>query len=81
MGIDKEIESLELEFEDTCELYDESAVKEKVGEIRNGQEIIKIEISSAIFIYREYIETKELLVDVIPFHHIRRCSVVLKNNE
>jgi hypothetical protein len=66
MGINKEIESIEIDFNDPYELNGESVVKEIVGAVKNDQEIIKIEVSSAIFIHREYIESKYVIVDVIP---------------
>ncbi len=79
MGIEKEIESIEIDFEDPYELYGESVVKEIVGAVKNGQEIVKIEVSSAIFIHRELIESKYIIVDIIPFHQIRRCAAILKD--
>ncbi|MGB9201386.1 hypothetical protein [Methanobacterium sp.] len=79
MGINKEIESIEIDFNDPYELNGESVVKEIVGAVKNDQEIIKIEVSSAIFIHREYIESKYIIVDVIPFHQIRRCAAMLKD--
>ncbi len=79
MGINKEIESIEIDFNDPYELNGESVVKEIVGAVKNDQEIIKIEVSSAIFIHREYIESKYVIVDVIPFHQIRRCAAMLKD--
>lgn len=79
MGINKEIESIEIDFNDLYELNGESVVKEIVGAVKNDQEIIKIEVSSAIFIHREYIESKYVIVDVIPFHQIRRCAAMLKD--
>lgn len=81
MVIEKEIQSLELDFEDSYELYGQSVLKEIVGAVKNDQEIVKIEVSSAIFIYREYIETKYITVDVIPFHQVRRCAALLKDEE
>ena len=79
MGINREIESIEIDFNDPYELNGESVVKEIVGAVRNDQEIIKIEVSTAIFIHREYIESKYVIVDVIPFHQIRRCAAMLKD--
>jgi hypothetical protein len=79
MGINKEIESIEIDFNDPYELNGESVVKEIVGAVKNDQEIIKIEVTSAIFIHREYIESKYVIVDVIPFHQIRRCAAMLKD--
>jgi hypothetical protein len=79
MGINKEIESIEIDFNDPYELNGESVVKEIVGAVKNDQEIIKIEVSTAIFIHREYIESKYVIVDVIPFHQIRRCATMLKD--
>jgi hypothetical protein len=79
MGINKEIESIEIDFNDPYELNGESVVKEIVGAVKNDQEIIKIEVSTAIFIHREYIESKYVIVDVIPFHQIRRCAAMLKD--
>ncbi|MGB7970074.1 MAG: hypothetical protein WCF28_10955 [Methanobacterium sp.] len=79
MGINKEIESIEIDINDLYELNGESVVKEIVGAVKNDQEIIKIEVSSAIFIHREYIESKYVIVDVIPFHQIRRCAAMLKD--
>ena len=79
MGIKREIESIEIDFNDPYELNGESVVKEIVGAVKNEQEIIKIEVSTAIFIHREYIESKYVIVDVIPFHQIRRCAAMLKD--
>ena len=79
MGINKEIESIEIDFNDPYELNGESVVKEIVGAVKNDQEIIKIEVSTAIFIHREYIESKYVIVDVIPFNQIRRCAAMLKD--
>jgi hypothetical protein len=79
MGIEREIESIEIDFEDPYELYGESVIKEIVGAVKNDQEIIKIEVSTAIFIHREYIESKYVIVDVIPFHQVRRCAAMLKD--
>jgi hypothetical protein len=79
MGIEREIESIEIDFNDPYELNGESVVKEIVGAVKNDQEIIKIEVSTAIFIHREYIESKYVIVDVIPFHQIRRCAAMLKD--
>jgi hypothetical protein len=79
MGIDSEIESIEIDFEDSYGLFGESVVKEIVGAVKNDHEIIKIEVSSAIFIHREYIESKYVIVDVIPFHQVRRCAAILKD--
>ena len=79
MTIEREIESIEIDFEDSYELYGQSVVKEIVGAVKNDQEIIKIEVSSAIYIHREYIESKYVIVDVIPFHQIRRCAAMLKD--
>lgn len=79
MGINKEIESIEIDFNDPYELNGESVVKEIVGAVKNDQEIIKIEVSTAIFIHREFIESKYVIVDVIPFHQIRRCAAMLKD--
>jgi hypothetical protein len=79
MGINKEIESIEIDFDDPYELNGESVVKEIVGAVKNDQEIIKIEVTTAIFIHREYIESKYVIVDVIPFNQIRRCAAMLKD--
>jgi hypothetical protein len=79
MGIEKEIGSIEIDFEDSYELNGETVVKEIVGAVKNDQEIIKIEVSSAIFIHREFIESKYIIVDVIPFHQVRRCAAILKD--
>ena len=79
MGINKEIESIEIDFNDPYELNGESVVKEIVGAVKNDQEIIKIEVSTAIFIHREYIESKYVIVDVIPFHQIIICAAMLKD--
>jgi hypothetical protein len=79
MGIKREIESIEIDFNDPYEVNGESVVKEIVGAVKNDQEIIKIEVSTAIFIHREYIESKYVVVDVIPFHQIRRCAAMLKD--
>ena len=81
MAIEGEIESIEIDFEDSYELYGQSVVKEIVGAVKNDQEIIKIEVSSAIYIHREYIESKYVIVDVIPFHQIRRCAAMLKDTK
>ncbi len=80
MGIEAVIESLEIDFEELTG-YEEKTVKEIVGAVKYGQEIIKIEITSAIFIYRQYIEenANQITVDVIPFHHIKGCKAVLKD--
>jgi len=75
----KEIESIEIDFEDSHELNGESVIKEIVGAVKNDQEIIKNEVSSAIFIHREFIESKYIIVDVIPFHQVRRCAAILKD--
>ena len=79
MGIKREIESIEIDFNDPYEINGETVVKEIVGAVKNNQEIIKIEVSTAIFIHREYIESKYVIVDVIPFHQIRRCAAMLKD--
>jgi hypothetical protein len=79
MGINKEIESIEIDFDNPYELNGESVVKEIVGAVKNDQEIIKIEVTTAIFIHREYIESKYVIVDVIPFNQIRRCAAMLKD--
>jgi hypothetical protein len=79
MGIKREIESIEIDFNDPYELNGVSVVKEIVGAVKNDQEIIKIEVSTAIFIHREYIESKYVIVDVIPFNQIRRCAAMLKD--
>jgi len=79
MGINKEIESIEIDFDDPYELNGESVVKEIVGAVKNDQESIKIEVTTAIFIHREYIESKYVIVDVIPFNQIRRCAAMLKD--
>ena len=76
MGIDKEIESVTIAFDEPYGLYGESVVKEIVGTNKNGWEIIKIEVSTAIFIHSEYIGSS--IVDVIPFHQIKSCAVALK---
>ncbi|MGB7968123.1 MAG: hypothetical protein WCF28_00975 [Methanobacterium sp.] len=76
MGITREIESITIDFEEPYQLYGESVIKEVVGNVKNDREIIKIEVSSAIFIYREYLGT--VFVDVIPFHQIKNCATVLK---
>ena len=44
MGIDSEIESIEIDFEDSYGLFGESVVKEIVGAVKNDHEIIKIEV-------------------------------------
>jgi hypothetical protein len=56
-------------------------IKEIVGAVKNDQEIIKIEVSTAIFIHREYIESKYVIVDVIPFQQVRRCAAMLKDTK
>jgi hypothetical protein len=76
MGIEREIESVTINFEEPYELYGESNVKEIVGINKNNWEITKIEVSTAIFIHSEYIGTS--LVDIIPFHQIKKCTVILK---
>jgi len=79
MGIKNEIGSIEIDFNEPYELNGESVIKEIVGAVKNDQEIIKIEVSTAIFIHREFIESKYVIVDVIPFHQIRRCAAMLKD--
>ena len=79
MGIDKEIESITIDFEEPHQLYGQSVLKEIVGNIKDDQEVTKIEISSAIFIYREYLGN--VIIDVIPFHQIKRCVTILKPYE
>ena len=76
MGIDREIESVTIAFEEPYGLYGESVVKEIVGFNKNNWEVTKIEVSTAIFIYSEYIGLS--IVDVIPFHQIKNCAVILK---
>ena len=51
MGIKREIESIEIDFNNPYELNGESVVKEIVGAVKHDQEIIKIEVSTAIFIH------------------------------
>jgi hypothetical protein len=78
MGIKNEIESVEIDFEEPCG-YDESTEKFLVGDEKNYQRILKIKISDAIFIYRQETKGREnLTIDVIPFHHVKRCVVALK---
>ncbi len=77
MGIDSEIESVTIDFEEPYQLYGESVVKEVIGKVKNDQKIIKIKVSSAIFIHREYLGN--IIVDVIPFHQIKRCATILKS--
>ena len=77
MGIQREIESVTIDFVESYGLYGESAVKETVGTNRDNWEITKIEVSTAIFIHSEYIGSS--VVDVIPFHQIKRCAVILKS--
>jgi hypothetical protein len=79
MGIEREIESVTISFEEPYGLYGESVVKEIVGINKKNWEITKIEVSTAIFIYSEYIGTS--VVDVIPFHQIKSCTVILKCEE
>ncbi len=76
MGIEREIESVTIVFEEPYGLYGESVVKQMLGTDKNGWEIIKIEVSTAIFIYSDYIGTS--IVDVIPFHQVKSCAVILK---
>jgi hypothetical protein len=55
-------------------------VKEIVGiNKKNDWDIIKIEVSTAIFIHSEYIGSS--IIDVIPFHQIKSCAVILKCEE
>jgi hypothetical protein len=77
MGIDNEIESVTIDFEEPYQLYGQSVVKEVVGNVKNDQTVIKIEISSAIFIHREYIGN--VIVDIVPLHQIKRCAAILKS--
>jgi hypothetical protein len=80
MGIEREIESITIAFEESYGFYGESVVKEIVGiNKKNYWDIIKIEVSTAIFIHSEYIGSS--VVDVIPFHQIKSCAVVLKCEE
>jgi hypothetical protein len=76
MGIEREIESITIAFEEPYGLYGESIVKETLGTTMNEWEITKIEVSTAIFIHSEYIGSS--IVDVIPFHQIKSCAVILK---
>jgi hypothetical protein len=76
MGIERKIESITIAFEEPYGLYGESVVKEIVGSNKNEWEVTKIEVSTAIFIHSEYIGSS--IVDVIPFHQIRSCAVILK---
>jgi hypothetical protein len=77
MRIEKEIGCIQIDFEEPYDFYGKSVVKETVGTCGdNNWEITKIEVSTAVFIHSEYIGTS--IVDVIPFHQIKKCTCVLK---
>jgi len=79
MGIEETIEKVEIEFEEN---YGGKTIEEYLEKEINNQKTIKIEISTAIFIHRKYIEKADYVtVDVIPFHHIKSCNAVLKEEE
>ena len=78
MGITGEIGSVEIDFEGDAGRED-SIIKETVDDERNNQRTIKIEISTAIFIYRQHIKyDDQVTVEVIPFHQIKDCTASLK---
>jgi hypothetical protein len=79
MAIEREIESITIAFEEPYGLYGESVVKETVGTKQNDWDVIKIEVSTAIFIHSEYLGSS--IVDVIPFHQIKNCAAILKCEE
>ena len=81
MGIKGKILNVEIDFKETTE-REEFKVKESLGDVKNNQRIIRIEISSAIFIYRQNIESPEnTTVYVIPFEQIKDCIVSLADEE
>jgi hypothetical protein len=77
MKIEKEVESIKIYFEEPYDFYGKSVVKETVGNYGdNNYEITKIEVSNAIFIHSVNLGCS--IVDVIPFHQIKKCTVSLK---
>ena len=81
MGIKGKIVKVEIDFKENTE-REEFKVKESLGDIKNNQKNTKIEISSAIFIYRQNIGThKYTTVDVIPFNQIKDCTATLNEEK
>jgi hypothetical protein len=77
MRIEKEIGCIKIDFEKPYDFYGHSVVEEMVGSYGdNDWEITKIEVSTAIYIHSEYIGSS--IVDVIPFHQIKKCTCILK---
>ena len=70
-----EVSKVELEFEDGA------VVEEYLGNEKDGQKTIKIEISTAIFIQKKYEDQNYINVEVIPFHRIKSCDAVLDEEE
>lgn len=59
----------------------ETTISEFIGNEKNEQKTIKIEITSAVFIHRQWTnEMSYVTVDVIPFHQIESCNAVLKES-
>lgn len=78
MGIKGEIESVEIEFLDGDE---DIVIKESIGDEKHNQKIVKIIITNAIFVYRQYTDGKNYItVDVIPFSQIKSCSAIIKES-
>lgn len=81
MGIKEKIVNVEIDFKEISD-REEFTVKESLGDTKNNQKITKIEISSAIFIYRQNVEApKNTKVDVIPFDQIKDCIAHLTDEE
>ncbi len=58
-----------------------TSITELIDEEKNAQKTIKIQITSAVFIHRQWTNKMNYVtVDVIPFHQIKSCSAVLKES-
>ena len=77
MGIKETIEKVEY--------YDKernTLVEDYIGKEENNQKTTKIIISTALFIYKQYIEgASYTVVDVIPFNQLKELSAVIKDKE
>lgn len=81
MGIKEEIKSVNIRLEKGHEYNGSLAFSKVVGEENDmGHKISKIEISSAIFIYTYSPNTEVTTVDIIPFHHVKKCTAVLEES-
>lgn len=78
MAFKEKIVNMEIIFEDG---YGDNTLFVVDAEPIDNKIITKIKVLNAIFIYRKYVEENEhTIVEVIPFHQVKSCSVALENS-